>query len=497
MIAPAAWPGRDPLQLVRILEATPEEVPRYRVRAGVDASSLTEEERARMTEVHRRVLYKGIHGMSLLRIYERTATDEADALSDRFAEQVTGFVPNAALMSSRTLAAVRDAAARSAQTAPEGVVLIPAEVAAQVAAQKRGEAPRIEPDPTEVESLLFAGKPARVPLPEPGRAWRGVLIHFQSIAGNGYEPRVLDEFRRRGWAVFDLATESGIQPPLRPERAAEVRSLRGQALALWNEIQAGANRRFPIDPAADKAKNHRLSERRVRFMRSHPKRREWERLTARANELAAGEFRVCSEEDAREAAAQIAAGIDEALAGNAYAAEAIIHYVKTAREDLRGLPIAMIGFSAGALTTPTAAARVKEDLCAVVMIGGGANLFMLSQESVFTDGGVRLRCGEGKPARALVELMSTEYLRASRLDPYWTAPVISDLALLQVHATRDDWVPAKGGEVLWERLGRPDRLTMSGGHEQLFYFLPGRAAFIADWVEKHAPGRARTAGAQR
>lgn len=493
MIDAEAWPRRDPLQLVRILEATPEELTRYRVRAGVEASSLTEEERTRVSEVRRRVLYKGIHGMSLLRIYERAATDGADKFSDRFAEQVTGFVPNATLMSSRTLAAVRDAAARNAQTAPEGSILIPAEIAAQA----RAEPPRIEPDPTEGEAMLFAGKPARVPLPEPGRAWRGVLIHFQSIAGNGYEPRVLDEFRRRGWAVFDLATESGIRPPLRPESAALVRSLRGRALLLWNEMQADANRRFPIDTAADEATMRRQSERQLRFMQSHPKRREWERLTVRANDLAAGDFRVCGEVEAIAAAAQIAAGIDEALAGNAYAAEAIVHYVKTAREDLHELPIAMIGFSAGALTTPTAAARVKESLCAVVIIGGGANLFMLSQESVFTDGGVRLRCGEGKPARGLVELMSAEYLRASRLDPYWTAPVISDLPLLQVHATRDDWVPAKGGELLWERLGRPDRLTMSGGHEQLFYFLPGRAALIADWVEKHAIERASAAGAQR
>ncbi len=81
-------------------------------------------------------------------------------------------------------------------------------------------------------------------------------------------------------------------------------------------------------------------------------------------------------------------------------------------------------------------------------------------------------------------MLRDPYLEASRLDPYHTAPLLRGRPVLQAHGTSDTWVPASSGELLYELLDRPDQLVMSGGHELLFYFLPDKAEFIADWVEE-------------
>jgi hypothetical protein len=38
---------------------------------------------------------------------------------------------------------------------------------------------------------------------------------------------------------------------------------------------------------------------------------------------------------------------------------------------------------------------------------------------------------------------------------------------------------------LWERLGKPDRVTLAGGHTLLFYLLPGQSERIAKWLEEN------------
>jgi hypothetical protein len=46
-------------------------------------------------------------------------------------------------------------------------------------------------------------------------------------------------------------------------------------------------------------------------------------------------------------------------------------------------------------------------------------------------------------------------------------------------------VPAATGELLYERLGRPDRLDFSMDHYKLFYFIPDQAPRVADWLERN------------
>jgi dienelactone hydrolase len=225
-------------------------------------------------------------------------------------------------------------------------------------------------------------------------------------------------------------------------------------------------------------------------MRSTPKFKRWQEIQGRLSKLRQGGFDASREEDLAPLAATIARELDQALAGAAYAVEAVLDYVDKQRPDLQNIPVVMLGFSAGALATPTAAARIDAispgRISAIVIVGGGCNLFRLSQESSFTDGGLKIRAGQDRAPKATIDKLSDLYLKASKLDPYYTAPLIAHLPILQVHASTDTWVPAACGELLYERLDYPERLVMSGDHDYLFYFLPKRAKWIADWVERAA-----------
>jgi pimeloyl-ACP methyl ester carboxylesterase len=127
----------------------------------------------------------------------------------------------------------------------------------------------------------------------------------------------------------------------------------------------------------------------------------------------------------------------------------------------------------------------------MVLIGGGADLFSVAQQSTLTDGGIRLRCtqdGESKPPSAATsEAVHEAYLRSTQLDPARLAPRLQDVPTLLLHATWDSWVPASTGDELDELLGRPDRWSLLlGGHGMMFYLLPSQARGITQWVREAA-----------
>jgi hypothetical protein len=528
-VPPEHWPPRDAERLKPIAAATPMELRHFALNEGVDPATITDLERSLLSSVAVRLAYSGLHKYSLLRIEApRTAggteagsptTPSAARLTWKEAREAhyQGFIANAHALSSRTIETMEQSAAQNARLSPKpepGDAAAPSSegdgkearpesgasnpaasspaaanpgasspAAATASSAKRPVRVRYTPPPDEL--LLGAGKPIRIPLPQsiggdaPERA-TGVLLHFQSLGGNDFEPKVLDEFKRRGWLVINFMTESFIDSPVPPEWEDEVRSLRRLIRKNMNQMAADnelLDTEFPSDPASSIPNQRRRSL-------SHPLARETNKAALRLWELLDGSFQACDDESLPAVAKDIAARIDQALAGNAYVVEAVLDYLDTQRPELKGLPIAMIGFSAGALAAPTAAMRVLDRVDAVVLIGGGANLFMLSQESALTDGGLRLRCGEEKLPKERLEKLSELYLRQSKLDPYHTAPQLSGVPVLQVHARTDGWVPAKGGRLLYERLGRPDMLEIDAGHQLLFFFLPGKSGFIADWVER-------------
>ncbi len=480
-----AWRPRDTTVLKPLLDATPSEVHEFTLRPGADESSLTGFDRFRLAQVGERVLYKGIHANALLRIVDRSSVVKVETPSNEtysptierlrqmfdsgesLEERVYGFVPNARALTSRTISndrlleALEDDRARREARRAIGAA----------------QGSSVQESGMLAETLLLAGAPVRIPAPNATQPRaRGLILHLHAIAGNGYEPRVMEEFARRGWAIVDFQPQTFVQTPLSPEQRAREKELLERKHDLQREFARLVA--IPPDRDSDAAKAQNTTQTRDVLSRIY----ELHRHAA---------YQACPGADLDPIASDIAKEVDEAMSGAAYAVEAVLDYVRTQRPDLPTRPLVLMGFSAGALATPTVAARLGDQVDAVVVIGGGANVLRLSQESALTDGGLRIRCGEKKIDRPTLDRLSQLYLARSRLDPYHTAPLLAarGTPVLQVHASDDTWVPASGGELLFERLGRPERLTIHADHDLLFYLLPGKAEWIADWVDRAVTAR--------
>jgi hypothetical protein len=195
-------------------------------------------------------------------------------------------------------------------------------------------------------------------------------------------------------------------------------------------------------------------------------------------------YKMESWEDVEANAVKLAASFDDLLAESAYAAEAGLAWLAEERPDLPLSPLAIVGCSAGGLIAPAVVARMPDRFDACVLVGAGANLLKVSQLSDLTDGGVKLEWKDGIRNMAYRDRLFSRYLELSKLDPYHTARFLRDKPVLFHSAEFDSTVPAECGFELYERLGRPDRLTSFVGHRLLFWTFPKHATRIADWLEQ-------------
>ena len=181
---------------------------------------------------------------------------------------------------------------------------------------------------------------------------------------------------------------------------------------------------------------------------------------------------------------KLAAGIDARLLRAGIAARAAREYLVETTPALAGRPTLVWGASAGSFAAPAVAERLRAD--AMVLVGSGANILAVAQTSTFFDGGILLR-PRGVSERdgpRLIERVIEAYRDHARLDPHALAPHLVRVPTLMIHAGEDEIVPAAEGETLWNRLGRPERWTLSCGHEMLFWRLGSLAQDIADWVDR-------------
>ena len=266
--------------------------------------------------------------------------------------------------------------------------------------------------------------------PEDGRERRGLAIYLSGVAGvSDPERKLLRRLTSRGWRVMAVTPSSDLFMPA------------GYALGLDNEA---------IDRTAQ----------------------------------------------------SIAASIDNHLAERVYAVQAGLEHLAAEDGDEtihRDEPMVLIGASAGAIALPAIAAGLPRRPDAAVLIAGGAPFFRIIRESpVARDQFVFLRLDRGAapmsiggknhyPTRALTEAEWAELeeraLRHSRLDPHRLAPLLRDVPVLQLHARFDAIVPSETGDVLYERLGRPERWTYAAGHIGLFFMLHFEAGRIVRWIE--------------
>jgi dienelactone hydrolase len=194
-------------------------------------------------------------------------------------------------------------------------------------------------------------------------------------------------------------------------------------------------------------------------------------------------FHIDNDHDLDMAARSLGHRVDDVLAEHAYAAEAALEYCRRNRPDLPTGQVCVIGFSAGSLVVPTVAARLGDDVEAAVLIAGGANLLEIAMDSALSDGGIQIKWGKGRGNSADKKALLNAYLACSKLDPYRTAPTLAKKPVLQYWGQLDKWVPAQSGDLLYEQLNHPDKVTFLGGHALLFYFLPTQSGRICDWID--------------
>lgn len=204
-------------------------------------------------------------------------------------------------------------------------------------------------------------------------------------------------------------------------------------------------------------------------------------------------YEITSEEEIEPLGGQIGRLVDDLLAEPAYAAEASLDYLSRYRADIPTRPVVLLGMSAGALMMPAVAARLGDRVDAMVLIGAGANLLKISQESELTDGGIKITWAPGIDQAAAKQRLYSAYLEHAKLDPYTAGAAVRDVPTLLMLANFDGIVPANCGRLLWERMGRPERYTTPFGHELLFWQLSMHTGRIADWIDRVSTSERRHA----
>lgn len=176
------------------------------------------------------------------------------------------------------------------------------------------------------------------------------------------------------------------------------------------------------------------------------------------------------------------------LAECAFAAQAAWQHLEAARPELKPLPHAIVGFSAGAITLPTVAALEPGRYNAAVLVGGGAHFWQMQELSNYRSMIDALDLSwTSPPTPGALQTLRDAYARGVPLDPLHTAKALQGTPALVIQADADLAVPSPLGDCLWERLGKPERWLEPGGHEDLFIHLPSKFKRIADWLDAALP----------
>lgn len=181
----------------------------------------------------------------------------------------------------------------------------------------------------------------------------------------------------------------------------------------------------------------------------------------------------------------IAAKLGDRVAECAFAVEAACRWAEKNDPRLAERQRLIIGMSGGAMTLPTIVARERERYGAAVMIAGGANWLTLTDMSVYKHliRAIDFDWAGGDPDEATRERVGEVYLKMAPLDSYHTAPRLRGMRMLVIHGSADMAVPAASGEVLWTRLGKPARWTLTAGHEQLFFWVQRNLERVLAWTD--------------
>ncbi len=442
-------------QLRELESMTPELVFRYAIDEAIPVSKRSPEAVDLTKRVEKRLTHSEIRNGGLLRLYEEQRSADDDSLADL----IYGFHPNGSFVTS----------GRLEREQKEAQLIQPThqDLEMKMVQVSHPEIRRAHPTSDE---LLLNKDGLLIRIPPALQHARGIILHLNSLFGNDYETSVLEYLQDRGWALVHLDVEGRIPGPHYLERK--------QALA------ARSRRSFELTKKM--VGDHSFTQRDWKQQLDLMQRPAQNALWQAESEFPMPDtgFEVRDGVNQSTIAGVIADAVDQHMLEHASAAAAIIGYLDDHRPDLSGKPLVIIGFSAGALATPTVAARLGNRVSAVVLIGGGATIYDIARTSTLTDGGITLVPESGpEPSQQLLDTIGERYRHLSQFDPYRTAKALRETPVLQIYGNNDAMVPTFTAETLWEQLGNPERLIYGGGHQGMFYFLPKQREFIAKWIE--------------
>ncbi|MFZ4573965.1 MAG: hypothetical protein ACOYN0_06180 [Phycisphaerales bacterium] len=198
-------------------------------------------------------------------------------------------------------------------------------------------------------------------------------------------------------------------------------------------------------------------------------------------------FEIDLSKDVEAQAGEIARATGERLSECAFAVQSAFDHVEKAKPELAKLPRVAIGFSGGALSLPTVVAREPDRYSAFVMVGGGADSFLMTLKTAYTFvGGPKFTFVGEKPTNEQLLAFDRAYLERAPQDSYHTAALLKGRRVLMFNADGDTAVPAPLGNLLWERAGRPERVIHKGRHESLFFTLPAEFGRIREFLSRAA-----------
>lgn len=174
----------------------------------------------------------------------------------------------------------------------------------------------------------------------------------------------------------------------------------------------------------------------------------------------------------------------------AFAVQRAFAFVAEKVPGAGALPRIAIGMSGGGMILPTVVSREVEQYAGAIIIGGGCNFWGIAESSNYSRwiAATSVRW-PSPPTDEQRRALHEKYLRVASMDSYHTAAKLRGRRVLLLQGASDQAVPAMYGDLLWERLGRPERRLSNAGHELLFMMLPTQWGEVLAWIDASLPAR--------
>ncbi len=339
-------------------------------------------------------------------------------------------------------------------------------------------------EPTEIEERwqLNHGLSMAVPeiIPENPR---GLIIHITGLMETKYEHRLTNRLRSFGYASAYLESDIFLTGPNSHQRRVRIAERNKWIKDHQDQTQ---REKAEIDLADENIKQAEAQVRKASDAYFESLKDLFVQVDKTLPHIEDG-FQIHPDTDIETLASIIAHAADEKIAEHAYAVEALVRASDHLHPELSAKPIVVLGYSAGAIVSPAAVARLKlvfpDRPIRLILIGGGGDLLTAATNSSYGSSLLRLKPKSGpEPTTDQIKELIEAYTNTVRLDPLLIAPSIRDIPTLHIYANKDAAVPTAVANMFNAAHGHVDELRHRGNHGTLFYFAAGQAGKIRSWL---------------